>query len=144
MRSRPTAAKALLSLTAVLALALAGTALAHHGGWFGHDEPAGTVSSYDPSSGALTIDLADGSSVSGTVTHWTWIDCGHDRGRHRGRSTFHGSGDSGNWGHHSHCSTDDLTAGAVVADAVLGLRDGGASFFKIDLEGEHGESPGSS
>jgi hypothetical protein len=134
MRLRLTAVKALLSLTAVLALALAGTAIAHHGDGADHDEPAGTVASFDAGSGVLTINLADGGSVSGTVTRWTWIDCGHHWGWHRGRSVFHGSGGSGDWGHHSHCSTDDLTAGAVVDDAVLGLRDGGASFFKIDLE----------
>ncbi len=143
MKFRPTTGRALLSLTAVLALALAGTALAHHGGWSGSDDPAGTVASYDSSNGALTIDLADGGSISGTVTHWTWIDCGdHHWGWHRGRSTLHGSAGPGDWGHHSHCSTDDLTAGTTVDDAVLGLRDGSATFFKIDLEegGETGSS----
>lgn len=147
MRSRPKAVRALLSLTAVLVLALAGTAIAHHGDWFGHDEPAGTVASFDPGSGVLTINLANGGSTSGTVTRWTWIDCGgHHWGWHRGRSTFDGSdshGDwqgQGDWGHHSHCSTEDLTTGAVVEDAVLGLQNGSATFFKIDLEGEHEES----
>jgi hypothetical protein len=138
MRSKPAAVRALLSLTAAIVLALAGTAIAHHGDWFGHDGPAGTVASFDPSSGALTIDLANGGSVSGTVTRWTWIDCGDDRGWHRGRRFFHGSGDGGHeWDHHhSHCSTDDLTSGAVVDDAALSLRDGGAFFWKVDLEGE--------
>jgi hypothetical protein len=46
---------------------------------------------------------------------------------------FHGSDDGHGWDHHSHCSTDDLTAGAVVDDAVLGLHDGAAFFWKVDL-----------
>jgi hypothetical protein len=137
VKSRSTAARALLPLTAAIVFAVAGTAIAHHGERFGHDDPAGTISSFDPSSGALTIDLADGGSVSGTVTHWTWIDCGEDWGWHRGRRSFHGSDGGHDWGHHhSHCSTDDLTVGATVDDAVLGLRDGGAFFWKVDLEGE--------
>ena len=129
------------SLTAALVLALAGTAIAHHGDWFGHDDPAGTIASFDSSSGALTIDLADGGSISGTVTHRTWIDCGEDWGWHRGRRSFHGSGDGGrDWDHHSHCSTDDLTTGTTVDDAVLGLRDGAAFFWKVDLEGDSSET----
>lgn len=137
MRSRSTAVRAIPSIAGALVLALAGTAIAHHGEWFGHDDPAGTIASFDPSSDVLSIDLAGGGSISGEVTRWTSIECGeHGWGRDRGRHAFHGSGDEGHsWGHRSHCSTDDLTAGATVDDAVLGLRDGGAFFWKVDLEG---------
>lgn len=137
MKIRPTAARALLSLAAVLVVAASGTALAHHGdGGFRHDDPAGTVASFDADSGVLAIDLADGGSVSGKVTRLTWIDCDDGWRWHRGRHLFHGSDDGHDWGHHSHCSTDDLTPGAVVDDAVLGLRDGGAFFWKVDLDEE--------
>src|SRR3954452_5214619 len=162
MKTRPAAARALLSLAAVLAVAVTGTAFAHHGdGGFGDDDPAGTIASFDADSGALAIDLANGGSVSGKVTRLTWIDCDEGGGWHRGHYLVHGSDDgrgwnhhgSGDghdgghhgsddghgWGHHSHCSTDDLTPGATVDDAVLGLRDGGAFFWKVDLD-EEGDS----
>lgn len=138
MKTRPTAARALLSLAAVLAVAASGTAIAHHGnGDFRHDDdPAGTIATFDTDSGVLAIDLANGGSVSGKVTRLTWIDCDDDWRWHRGRHLFHGSGDGHGWDRHSRCSTDDLTAGTVVDDAVLGLRDGGAFFWKVDLEDE--------
>lgn len=144
MRSRPATVRVLLCLVAALALALTGTAIAHHhgGDGFRDDDPAGTIASFDADSGVLAIDLANGGSVSGQVTRFTWIDCddhGSHWGWHRGRSVLHGSGDDDGhgWSHHSHCSTDDLIAGAVVDDAVLGLRDGGAFFWKVDLEDEN-------
>lgn len=138
MKSRLTATRALLLLAAVLAVVVSGTAIAHHGDGFRHDDPAGTIASFDADSGMLAIDLADGGSVSGKVTRLTWIDCDDHWRWHRGRHVFHGSGDDDGhgWSHHSHCSTDDLTAGAVVDDAILGLRDGGAFFWKVDLEDE--------
>jgi hypothetical protein len=136
MKTRPTAARALLSLAAVLAVAATGTALAHHGDGFHHDDPAGTIASFDPDSNMLAIDLANGGSVSGKVTRLTWIDCDDDSHWRRGHHLFHGSDDGHDWDHRSHCSTDDLTAGATVDDAVLGLRDGGAFFWKVDLEDE--------
>lgn len=140
MRPRPTA-RALLSLTAVLALAVAGTAIAHGGGDHSRhdDDPAGTIASFDADSHMLTIDLADAGSISGKVTRWTWIDCDDNNwGRHRGHRLFQGSDGGHDGDRHSHCSTADLTAGAVVDDAVLSLRDGGAFFWKVDLEDEKG------
>ena len=139
MKTRPRAARALLSLAAVLAVAATGTAFAHHGdGDFRDDGPAGTIASFDADSKVLAIDLANGGSVSGKVTRLTWIDCDGGRGWHRGRHVFHDSddGDGRDWSHRSRCATDELTAGAVVEDAVLGLRDGGAYFWKVDLEDE--------
>jgi len=142
MRFRPTITKPFLFLVAALALALTGTAIAHHGDeGFHHDDPAGTIASFDAAGGILTIDLADGGEISGKVTRFTWIDCDdHDghRGWHRGRHVFHGFGDDDEhgWSHHSHCSTDDLTAGATVDDAALVLRDGRAFFWKVDLDQE--------
>lgn len=105
-------ASLVLALGAVLAFA--GTASAHHHD-FGSSDPTGTISSFDPDSGVLTIDLVDGNQISGLVTDDTWISTGS--------GCRHGSEGSG----------DDLVPGTVVDDAVLVLADGQATFVKIDL-----------
>lgn len=65
-------------LAALALMALAGPAAAHNGSkHWDDDDPAGTIASYDSESGVLTIDLAEGGSVSGLVTSRTWIDAGH-------------------------------------------------------------------
>ncbi|HET7053697.1 MAG TPA: hypothetical protein VFI09_07265 [Solirubrobacterales bacterium] len=72
----------LVAAAAALALvALPGIASAQHG----HDSlaDAGTIQSFDPDSGVLTIDVTEGGSVSGLVTTRTHIHC--DNGRHEGR-----------------------------------------------------------
>lgn len=77
----------LLAAAAALAiLVLPGLASGHRS----HDPlgDAGTISSFDPETGVLTIDLAKGGSISGLVVRRTHIRCGDDRGRHRG----HGHG----------------------------------------------------
>lgn len=76
----------LLSIAAALAiLALPGLATGHKGP---HDPPgdAGTIESFDPTTGVLAIDLTDGGTVSGLVVPRTHIRCGDDRGRHRGHN----------------------------------------------------------
>jgi hypothetical protein len=139
----------------VAALAFAGPASAHHGG-DSHGEPAGTIASFDPDTGVLTIQLSGGGTETGVVTERTWISsdqgCGgghhgwsHGRaGRRNLHGDFHGHGGfhGHHWGRHGHgdwhhgaaASTADLTPGAVVDDAVLILQDGQAWFAKIDLE----------
>jgi len=75
----------LLAAVAALAmLALPGLASSHDRH---HDQAgdAGTIQSFDPTSGVLVIDLAEGGSVSGLVTPRTHIRCGEDHGRHHGR-----------------------------------------------------------
>jgi len=72
----------LAAVAAVLALvALPGLASAHRD----HEGPgdAGTIESFDQETGALTIALTEGGSVSGLVTPRTHIRC--DNGRRMGR-----------------------------------------------------------
>lgn len=73
----------LLAVAAVLAiLVMPGLASGHRSPDPAGD--AGTISSFDPEGGILTIDLADGGSVSGLVVRRTRIRCGDDRGHRHG------------------------------------------------------------
>lgn len=136
-------------------LAFAGPASAHHHGDFGSDDPAGTISSFDPTTGVLTIDLADGGQVSGLVTDETRIETGSGGCRHHGDDERHSRkgrasalrhhfGDHDHGWHHGwgddEGSSDDLVAGAVVDDAILILADGKATFVKVELA-DSGDSP---
>jgi hypothetical protein len=144
MIRKPTPSRLAVLLTAaaaVIALALVGPAGAHRD-HRSDDDPAGTISSFDPDNGKLTIDLSDGGSIAGVVTRRTWIetddDCDHDR-RALGswcRNLSSGSGDDHDhgWHHGPDGGVDDLVEGAVVDDALLVLTDGRAVFAKIELE----------
>jgi hypothetical protein len=134
---------ALLSIVALLAFSA--PASAHHHG-DSSDEPAGTIASFDQDTGVLTIDLAGGGSISGLVTGDTRIGtsghCDHGQSsddrrwllRHKRHHHHHG-GDHGRHHGWDGGSSDDLTPGAVVDDAVLVLEDGKAVFVKVDLAG---------
>lgn len=107
-------------------------------------DPAGTIAAFDQDTGILSIDLAGGGSVSGLVTDDTKIGtsgkCDHDHGSDDRRSLMRHRRhhrDGGEHGRHGwdSGSTDDLTPGAVVDDAVLLLEDGRAVFVKVDLTG---------
>ncbi|HEX3734707.1 MAG TPA: hypothetical protein VHU86_06075 [Solirubrobacterales bacterium] len=144
-RTRQTIRWSLLAVAAtVAALALAAPAGAHHGDH--HDfggGTAGTIASFDPGSGVLVIDLADGGSVSGLVTRFTWIESdencdGGPSARHHDSwcRRHHGEPGDDHDGHHGPSgSTADLVAGAGVDDALLVLKDGRAFFAKVDLGG---------
>ncbi len=97
-----------LALGAVALLALSGVATAkdrggddnghhgHHGRHHHHHfreiQEAGTISSFDPATGRLTIALTGGETVSGLVTEETRIRCeGADD--HRANRRDHGGGD---------------------------------------------------
>lgn len=47
-----------------------------------HNGDAGTIASFDATTGKLTIDLLNGETVSGIVTERTRIRCGHERHHH--------------------------------------------------------------
>jgi hypothetical protein len=110
---------------------------------------AGTVASFDQTTGLLTIALADGSTVSGKVTSDTNINCIPAQptatASHDGGSDNQGDDDQGDQGdqsgdhHEGHCSGQsactaaDLVPGAVVHEAILKIGSTGAEFKLVLL-----------
>jgi hypothetical protein len=151
--------KLVLALGAVALLALSGIATAqdrhgddngghdHHGRHHHHEfqmREAGTISSFDATTGKLTIVLTGGESVAGLVTDATRISCegvddrltrrdhGDDNG---GRGEPEPGDDNGGEvpvGEAS-CTVASLTPGAVVGEAELRLEDGAAVFEEVEL-----------
>ena len=126
------------------------------------DENAGTIDSFDATTGKLTIKLFSGDTISGLVSDETEIQCAGDAkasssGDDEGDEDHSGSGrgddegdddqgdddqgddhgdDHGDDDHgddESSCSTDDLKAGTDVEEADLKLSDGTATFREIEL-----------
>jgi hypothetical protein len=118
----------------------------------GDNSSAGKVASF--TNGVLTIQLNDGSTVSGTVNDATEIKCemtqstqmtGDDQGRDGGDNS--GSGDNGDRGDQGEpgddrgddngeeqmCSTADLTPNAVVQEAELRISQAGAVWDEVEL-----------
>jgi hypothetical protein len=102
-----------LALGAVALLALSGVATAkdrggddhgdhgHHGRHHHHGreiEEAGTISSFDPATGRLTIALTGGETVSGLVTAETRISCEGTDDRRADRRDHGGGDDNGGRG----------------------------------------------
>jgi hypothetical protein len=158
-----------LALGAVALLALSGIAVAkdrhgddhgrhdHHGRHHHHHEfqvrETGTISSFDATTGKLTIALTGGESVSGLVTDGTRTSCEgvDDRLGRRdhgggGDNSGPGSGDD-NGGQNepgddnggeaptgeASCTVASLTLGAVVGEAELRLEGGTAVFEEVEL-----------
>jgi hypothetical protein len=115
------------------------------------DENAGTIESFDSTTGKLTIKLFSGDTISGLVTGDTEIKCADDAkasssGDDEGDDDHSGSGrgdddqgddndDQGddNGDDESSCSTDDLKSGTEVEEADLKLSGGKATFEEIEL-----------
>jgi len=125
------------------------------------DENAGTIASFDATTGNLTITLFGGDTISGLVTDRTRIKCedehspdvtararhgeeepGDDRGGH-GEEPGDDHGDHSGRGPSGHddngtganCTTSDLIAGATVEEAELELEHGSATFDEVELAG---------
>jgi hypothetical protein len=134
---------------------------------------AGTVASFDPATNKLTIALNDGSTVTGTVTPDTQIECDStstsnmgqdfafrkndhsgggdngDQGDNQGNSNDQGDNDDqGGQGDNDDnnaqsCSTADLP-GAVVHEAELRISSAGSTWDKVDLVNSSSSSSSSS
>jgi hypothetical protein len=164
-----------LALGAIALLALSGIAVAkdRHGDDHGrHDRhgrhhrnhefqlrETGTISSFDATTGKLTIALTGGESVSGLVTDGTRISCEgvDDRRDHGGGGGSSGPGGDDNGGHfepgddnggqsepdddnggeapvgEASCTVASLIPGAVVGEAELRLEGGMALFEEVEL-----------
>lgn len=125
------------------------------------EENAGTIQSFDLSTGKLTIGLFGGETLSGLVTEQTEIECDED---HRGTAFASDDGDHdedaedqrgeeepgddhgaedepgddggpGGEGGSPGCTTADLAEGATVREAELKLESGAATFEKVELAG---------
>jgi hypothetical protein len=118
----------------------------HHDRHFEMRE-AGTVSTFDASTGKLTIALLDGGTVTGLVTEGTEVKCeGVDdrltRRDHGGRGEPEPGDDTGGEvgggapEGEATCTTASLVPGTVVGDAELHLEGGSAFFEEIEL-GHH-------
>jgi hypothetical protein len=160
-----------LALGALALLALPGLATAKHGSDSSGEHSngmrnAGTVASFDQESGALTIDLREGGSVSALVGDETRILCvgprgrrnGHERRHHRGAGKGHDEGgqstasrrgrrSSRRSGHGANCTTDALVEGAIVKKARIETVEEDEVFEKIliaaaDQQRANGEKAG--
>jgi hypothetical protein len=89
------------------------------------EENAGTVASFDQSTGVLTISLFDGSSVTGQVTDATEIECDNEGDGGEAEA----SSDSGD------CTAADLTPGALVHEAELETTPTGLVYESVELAG---------
>jgi hypothetical protein len=158
--SRPEAMILASAVAAIAMLALAGPASAHHGREDHHHhgrhhhahrqnlsgtegEAAGTIASFDPTTGKLAINLTGGETISGLVTEDTSIESGNggcDHSSSGDPQQFSGRS-GGNWGDDDdqgqddpgQGSTADLVPGATVENAVLIIAGGHATFVKIEL-----------
>ncbi len=107
---------------------------------------AGTVASFDGTK--LTIQLADGSTVSGTVNGDTEIECDaadmsqtsfhrDDRRRRSQRGRRQGdnndNNDQGDDNEMQNCDSSSLTPGTIVHEAELKLSGAGAVWDKVEL-----------
>jgi hypothetical protein len=165
-----------LALGAIALLALSGIAVAkdrhgddhgrhdHHGRHHHNHEfqlrETGAISSFDATTGKLTIALTGGESVSGLVTDGTRISCEgvDDRRDHGGGGGSRGPGDGDDNGGHfepgddnggqsepgddnggeapvgeASCTVASLIPGAVVGEAELRLEGGMALFEEVEL-----------
>lgn len=103
------------------------------------EEHAGTIQSFDPSTGMLVVSLFGGGSVEGLVAEGTEIECDDEGGGEASASDSsddgEGSDDEGEDEGGSECTAADLVPGATVDEAELELENGIAVFEKVELSG---------
>jgi hypothetical protein len=110
------------------------------------NENAGTIDSFDATSGRLVINLFGGDTMSGLVTDQTEIECDNENedqsgsqvndrdGENSGPSSDN-SGEDNNQGedNQGNCTTANLTKGTSVDEAELHTEGGAAVFEKVEL-----------
>jgi hypothetical protein len=115
------------------------------------EENAGTITSFEATTGRLVISLFGGDTISGLVTDRTKIKCedehspdvtvrarhgeeepGDDHGGEDNSGPGNGGDDDNGTG--ANCTTSDLIAGATVEEADLELEHGVASFDEVELD----------
>lgn len=104
-------------------------------------EGSGTIASFDPATGTLTIDLFTGGTMTGQVTDQTKITCDvnegdgdnndGDGGGNDKVASHDGRGGGGDGDDEGTCTTADLVPGATVSEAEL--DDTRTVFESIDL-----------
>jgi hypothetical protein len=108
------------------------------------EENAGTIASFDATTGKLTIDLFGTDTITGLFTDQTEIKCedehsanvsmssrGSESGDdHGGQEEEPGHDDNGVG---ANCTTADLIPGAVVQEAGLEIEHGTATFDEVEL-----------
>jgi hypothetical protein len=120
------------------------------------EENAGTVSSFDPETGRLVIDLFGSDTIAGFVTEATEIEChvgavaarassedpegsedgqGPEPGEDNGGQGSEEAGED-NGGGSGNCDSGALVPGAVVGEAELRTEGGRAVFEKVELSGK--------
>lgn len=123
-----------LALGALALIALPGSAAAKHGRDHSRGmQNGGTVASFDEETGALTIDLREGGTVTALVGDETRILCVGPLGRRHG----HGRQQRRNLRRHrgAHCTTDALAAGAIVKKARIETVEEDEVFERILIAG---------
>lgn len=112
-------------------------------------EQAGVVSAYDEATGELTIDLANGASVTGTVTEDTDVDCASEataedladeesvdeEGEATASRRGEGFGCDGgrDRGDDAECPEGTLAVGARIHEAELSATSNGAEWVEIEV-----------
>ena len=110
------------------------------------DEGAGTIDSFDSTSGELVINLFGGDTITGTVTGDTEIECENDddvQPDDHGDDVGDDNGDDGpghlrrsgadDVGDDENCDATALVPGAVVREAELDATADGLVFEEIEL-----------
>jgi hypothetical protein len=128
------------------------------------EENAGTIKTFDPGTGELTIELFGAKTISGLVTEETEIKCENENSSASASDSNQGEDNSGDEqgqegqeneenpgddngdessgpageddnGDGSSCTAADLVPGAVVQQAELRVANGTATFEEVELAG---------
>lgn len=138
-----------VALGALALLALPTIGLSHDSDGDHSPPAAGTIASFDPETGELVVDLADGGSISALVVRRTQIRCGE--GRHHLRGHGHRGWHGATASRHGESESGDDRGGRGEEEAGddrggHGLEAGDGHGDEADGDnhdhGQHGDEPG--